>query len=167
MEAIQRDISKLYLPMRKKLCEFLGYANSHMGGLSVFPFETLRKHDRQVELHAGGASTVKYSWHEFGLAVDLYPFDDRGFFIGGKALDDWPHWEALGQMGKSFGFEWGGDWKSFKDLVHFQMPMDFKKSILTGVAKNCKGNLRELWSVMDSLRENNINLHSFLGEDYV
>src|SRR2546427_295988 len=57
------------------------------------------------------------SYHNFGLAFDIVVLDSLG-----KA--DWdtnhPGWNKAGDLGKSVGLEWGGDWKSFKDLPHFQ-----------------------------------------------
>ena len=38
----------------------------------------------------------------------------------GKALWTNPNWSKIAALGKSIGFEWGGDWKSFKDKPHFQ-----------------------------------------------
>lgn len=29
-------------------------------------------------------------------------------------------WRRAGEVGKSVGLEWGGDWKGFKDPLHFQ-----------------------------------------------
>jgi hypothetical protein len=29
-------------------------------------------------------------------------------------------WTALGKAAKKRGLEWGGDWKSFKDVAHIQ-----------------------------------------------
>lgn len=31
----------------------------------------------------------------------------------------------IGQVGKSVGFEWGGDWTSFLDLPHLQMTLGY------------------------------------------
>ena len=57
------------------------------------------------------------SYHNFGLAFDIVVLDAIG-----KA--DWnsahPGWGAAANAGKSVGLEWGGDWKTFKDLPHFQ-----------------------------------------------
>jgi hypothetical protein len=57
------------------------------------------------------------SYHNFGLAFDVVVLDSIG-----KA--DWdvthPGWTAAAKVGKSFGLEWGGDWKGFKDMPHFQ-----------------------------------------------
>lgn len=57
------------------------------------------------------------SYHNFGLAFDIVVLDALG-----KA--DWnpkhPGWAAAGELGTALGLEWGGAWKGFKDLPHFQ-----------------------------------------------
>lgn len=39
---------------------------------------------------------------------------------------DWnvnnPNWKKAGQIGKSLGLEWAGEWKTFKEFPHFQLP---------------------------------------------
>lgn len=54
------------------------------------------------------------SYHNFGLALDVVEIKN------GKALWTNPNWSKIAALGKSIGFEWGGDWKSFKDKPHFQ-----------------------------------------------
>lgn len=68
--------------------------------------------------------------HFYGLAFDivvLYDKDDNGTFetaswdllkdFDGDGKSDWR--ECIDYL-KSIGFEWGGDWKRFKDAPHFQ-----------------------------------------------
>jgi len=56
------------------------------------------------------------SWHNWRCAVDVVPL------VNGKA--DWdgshPVWAEIGRLGKEAGLEWAGEWKSFKELAHFQ-----------------------------------------------
>jgi peptidoglycan L-alanyl-D-glutamate endopeptidase CwlK len=61
-----------------------------------------------------------YSWHQFGMAVDCYPFKagNTGDLV----------WDAKDQrfvrmvaVLKSEGLVWGGDWKTIKDPPHFQL----------------------------------------------
>lgn len=56
------------------------------------------------------------SFHNYGLAIDVVPI------VNGKA--DWNSklWTKIGDIGKACGFSWGGDWKTFKDLPHFEYP---------------------------------------------
>lgn len=66
------------------------------------------------------------SYHNYGLAVDfalLLPngttvsWDTKRDGDGDKVAD----WSEVVQEAKLLGFEWGGDFKSFKDYSHFQM----------------------------------------------
>lgn len=57
------------------------------------------------------------SFHEFGLAGDIVPKDDKGNWTW-----SWPdqNWQQMGEFGEKLGLEWGGRWK-FKDQPHFQV----------------------------------------------
>ena len=57
------------------------------------------------------------SMHQKGLAIDVVPA------TAGKA--SWPpagdpRWEILGRIGEECGLDWGGRWKDFIDLPHYQ-----------------------------------------------
>jgi len=89
--------------------------------------EGVRTISRQRQLVEAGASKTMNSRHipsanGYAHAVDF------AFIIGGKARWDWPLFSALAKDMKeaarilSFSIEWGGDWKSFKDGPHFQLP---------------------------------------------
>lgn len=84
--------------------------------------EGLRTLARQKRLKAAGASTTLRSRHLTGHAVDL------GAWVGGEVRWDWPLYykiaKAMKKAGKLEGvpLEWGGDWKSFKDGPHWQLP---------------------------------------------
>lgn len=56
------------------------------------------------------------SLHNHGLAFDVVELspDNR------VAYWDNPRWQEIGALGKSYGFEWGGDW-NWKDWGHFQV----------------------------------------------
>lgn len=84
--------------------------------------EGLRTVERQRELVAQGASKTMNSRHLTGHAIDL------GALRNGQVVWDWPLYHKLaGAMKKAakelkVSIEWGGDWKSFKDGPHFQLP---------------------------------------------
>lgn len=95
-------------------------------GVEFIFTQTLRDVEYQNELYAQGrtkpgkiVSNARggYSMHNFGLAFDVVPVD-------GSKQPVWdaksPLWARIGQIGQSLGLEWGGAWKSFKDLPHFQ-----------------------------------------------
>jgi len=60
------------------------------------------------------------SFHNYGLAIDVVEFTDPLDTANSMTWDS--DWDLIGQIGKSYGFEWGGDWTgSFVDRPHFQM----------------------------------------------
>ena len=89
--------------------------------------EGVRTLDRQKKLLASGASTTLNSRHLTGHAVDL------GAWVDGTVSWHWPHYhkiaDAMKQAAEELGIEleWGGDWKSFPDGPHFQLPWPKKK----------------------------------------
>lgn len=95
------------------------------GGPSEMVFETLRTPERQAFLYGFGrdyddgrgivtnAQTSLYSFHGFGLAVDIVEKD-------GTPWDAPPgFWENIGRVAKKHGLSWGGDWKK-PDRPHVQ-----------------------------------------------
>lgn len=84
--------------------------------------EGLRTPARQRQLVASGASRTMRSRHLTGHAVDIAPYVD------GEVSWHWPHYHQLApavkQAAKECGvpIEWGGDWRSFKDGPHWQLP---------------------------------------------
>lgn len=57
------------------------------------------------------------SWHNYGLAVDVAPFD------GG--IPDWnashPAWQRIVAIGEGVGLVSGSTWRTFPDWPHFQL----------------------------------------------
>lgn len=84
--------------------------------------EGLRTKERQAQLVAKGASRTMQSKHLVGRAVDLAPV------IDGVVRWDWPPFYNLADAMKAAALElgvriaWGGDWGSFKDGPHFELP---------------------------------------------
>ena len=84
--------------------------------------EGRRSAKRQRELVKAGASMTMNSRHLTGHAVDLIALVD------GKVRWDWPLYHNIAAAVKraaktlNIPIEWGGDWKSFKDGPHFQLP---------------------------------------------
>lgn len=97
----------------------------HAAAISALDFavtEGLRTLARQHELLAAGATTTLHSRHLTGHAVDL------AAMVGGEIRWDWPLYHTLAATMKtaakslSIPLEWGGDWRTFKDGPHFQLP---------------------------------------------
>lgn len=92
---------------------------------SPVPFlvtEGRRSVKRQRELLAAGKSKTMRSRHLTGHAVDIAPL------VNGKPSWDWAHYHPLAKLIKqaaqelNIPIEWGGDWKTFKDGPHWQLP---------------------------------------------
>ncbi|AYG60014.1 M15 family metallopeptidase [Rhizobium jaguaris] len=91
--------------------------------------EGVRDIGRQKDMVASGASTTMNSRHlraenGYGHAVDLAPV------VNGSVSWDWPLYhkiaKAMKQAAKELriAIEWGGDWKTFKDGPHWQLPWE-------------------------------------------
>ena len=84
--------------------------------------EGVRTLERQKQMVESGASTTLNSRHLDGHAVDIAPF------VGGEVRWDWPLYYRLAVIVKAAAkevgvpIEWGGDWKTFKDGPHWQLP---------------------------------------------
>lgn len=84
--------------------------------------EGRRTLERQRELVKAGASQTLNSRHLTGHAVDIVPLPD------GKVSWEWKYFypmaEAMKQAAAELGIavEWGGNWTTFKDGPHFQLP---------------------------------------------
>lgn len=93
-----------------------------MSDLDFTVLEGLRTLERQKQLYAQKATKTMRSRHLDGHAVDLAPM------MGGQVSWDWPLYHRLACIVKSAAqlesvpIEWGGDWKTFKDGPHWQLP---------------------------------------------
>ncbi|PFN99615.1 peptidase M15 [Bacillus sp. AFS076308] len=84
-------------------------------------YEQGRTTDGNIVTNAKGGE----SYHNYGLAIDFAletPSGDvvwdREYDRNGNAKADWAE---VVKMAKALGFEWGGDWKGFKDYPHLEM----------------------------------------------
>lgn len=102
----------------------------------------------QARLYAQGRTTkgkrvtnakAGYSWHNFGLAVDLCPMK-RGAFDWNAPLTVW---HEIGATAKRHHLEWGGDWRT-PDRPHLQLAV---AQTLTQ-CRNWEGSVTALWRVL-------------------
>ena len=84
--------------------------------------EGVRSLERQQALVEAGASQTLKSRHLTGHAVDL------GAWVDGQVDWSWPLYARIAGAMKmaakevNVPIEWGGDWITFKDGPHFQLP---------------------------------------------
>ncbi len=84
--------------------------------------EGLRDPQRQKKLVESGASQTLNSRHITGHAVDL------GAWVDDQVDWSWPLYHQIAKAMKTAAseldvpIEWGGDWRTFKDGPHWQLP---------------------------------------------
>ena len=132
---IQR-IGEAHPKIREQLLQQYKEANNLLGKGARLRFAYVyRSNKLQDELfnkrpkvtNARGGQSI----HNYGLAFDivlLYDNDGNGTFeeaswsqIRDFDKDTKSDWTEVVNYFKSKGWEWGGDWKSFKDAPHFQL----------------------------------------------
>lgn len=115
-----RKVNELQEAMRPLVENFLRLA--HDQGIPVRIVSAYRSPEAQQALLDSGRGVTNagalLSYHNHRLAFDAVPVEYL-------SLPDWnpsgPLWAKLGEIGKSVGLEWGGDWPGKKrDLPHFQ-----------------------------------------------
>lgn len=103
-------------------------------GIDILITDGFRSIEEQDGLHAQGRSAAGSvvtqarggeSYHNYGLAIDFALRLENGEVVwdierdgNGNGKRDWFEVAAIG---KDLGFEWGGDWRHFKDYPHLQM----------------------------------------------
>ncbi|OMD29157.1 hypothetical protein BJP48_18880 [Paenibacillus odorifer] len=99
-----------------------------------------------------------YSYHNFGLAIDFALLLPDGKQVswnidrdgnGDKVTD----WSEVVQEAKALGFEWGGDFDSFKDYPHFQITFGLTTSQLRAGAKPSEIAMAKATAIIDRLKE--------------
>lgn len=119
----ENNIEKLHPKVREKAREFINRVEKELK-IKLRAVSTLRTYAEQDKLYAQGRTTAGgivtkakggQSNHNFGTALDVVPI------VNGKA--DWKSkdWDKISVVGKSVGFDWGGDWKGFVDKPHYEM----------------------------------------------
>lgn len=114
--ALSRSVKLLYQPLQKKVWAFLDECKK--AGLPAKVFETYRTPSRQEELLQKRTTRQGAwdSWHQYGLCFDVVFYDDKAKNWYWESSD----WDKVGQIGKSLGLRWGGDWTTFTDKPHFE-----------------------------------------------
>jgi len=117
-----RSLDDLAPPAKQRAEAFIAAAKAK--GIDLLVTSTYRDNESQDALYAQGRTApgnivtrakAGQSWHNYRCALDVVPL------VNGKAIwDDQAMWKQVGEIGKSCGLEWAGDWKTFKEFPHFQ-----------------------------------------------
>jgi hypothetical protein len=149
---IDRDLGKLAPRFATAVEEALAACRN--AGLDARLYEANRSAELQALYYERGRSVVPpsttvtnarsnlYSWHGYGLAVDVISET--------KEWDAPVGWfEAVSVHFRAAGCRWGGEWK-FKDLPHFQWglckpsPSDRARALMSS------GGVQAVWIAVDA-----------------
>lgn len=135
-----KRIELLHPDLRKEALEIYEDICSRLTGNTICRFShTLRTFAEQDALFAIGRTKPGkrvtnarggQSYHNYGLAIDIVLLVDKD----GNGTYETASWDTKTDFDKDgvsdwiecvsvfkiYGWEWGGDWRSFKDLPHFQ-----------------------------------------------
>lgn len=102
-----------------RIQRFLGLCAADNLNVAVFQgYRSFAMENRIFHYHPEVTrATGGLSWHNYGLAADIVFKDAKGNWSWDTHKFDYYH---LGAMGKLAGLQWGGDWKSLRDLCHFE-----------------------------------------------
>lgn len=119
-------------------------------GVDAYVYEATRSDELEeiyFQLGTTKAPNAKYSWHGYGLAVDV--------ISRAKGWDAWndPAWSfaVRNAFVNQEGCEWGGAWVSFPDTPHFQFggmkasPSDEARALLA------QGGVEAVWQAVGAV----------------
>lgn len=141
----QNRIAKLHPSVREEVTKIIQECNTALTGRAkVRITQGLRTFKEQVDLFALGRTRVNpqgktakkplgnrvtqakggQSVHNYGFAVDICLIID-GKTASWDTAKDWDNdtvadWYECVKIFAKFGWEWGGNWKNFKDFPHFE-----------------------------------------------
>lgn len=145
-------IEQLHPAVREQVKQIIKECDEALTGRAkVRITQGLRSFEEQEKLYAIGRITsgkkvtnakAGQSIHNYGLAVDICMMID-GKTASWDTVKDWDNdkvadWYECVKIFAKHGWDWGGNWKTFKDLPHFE-----KKNVRTK-----KGLLKTAWRTL-------------------
>ncbi|MDP9957466.1 peptidoglycan L-alanyl-D-glutamate endopeptidase CwlK [Epilithonimonas hungarica] len=136
----QQRIQKLHPKVREEVIKIIEDCDKELTGRAKIRItQGFRTFDEQDQLYTIGRTKpgkkvtnakAGQSIHNYGLAVDICLIID-GKTVSWDTAKDWDNdkvadWYECVKIFAKHGWDWGGNWKAFKDLPHFE-----KKSIKT------------------------------------
>ena len=121
-----RSLNELVPIVKQKVEELIALCNDE--GIDLLVTSTYRDNESQAALYAQGRTTMGKivtnanagdSFHNYRCAVDIVPLRN-GKPVWGTKGDDGELWQKIGKIGEGVGLEWAGNWRTFKELAHFQ-----------------------------------------------
>lgn len=128
-----RNVSQLHPELQKKVEQLKILCQQN--GITIGISECVRTVAEQDVLYAKGRTmpgkivtkakgNTYSSMHQWGVAFDFYlkmDVDGDGSVSDDAFNNSTELFNKVGKIGQSIGLEWGGAWKSMKDLPHFQL----------------------------------------------
>ncbi|ETT45691.1 L-alanyl-D-glutamate peptidase [Paenibacillus sp. FSL R7-269] len=153
-------------PVVKSAAEAL-IVRSYACGVPILITQGLRTIAEQDALYAQGRTRPGAivtnarggeSYHNYGLAVDFALLLPNGSSVSWDMTrdvdqDGTPDWREVVQQSKAIGFEWGGDWTSFKDYPHLQMVFGLTTAQLRAGKEPTAAKIKAAYAVIDRLQE--------------
>ena len=130
----QKRIDKLHPIVRDEVKKIIAECDAALTGKAKIRItQGLRTFDEQTQLYAIGRTKAGkkvtnakagQSIHNYGLAVDMCLIID-GKTASWDTAKDWDDdkiadWYECVKIFAKHGWQWGGNWKTFKDLPHFE-----------------------------------------------
>lgn len=136
-------------------------------GVPIVITHGLRTYAEQDALYAQGRTKPGvivtnarggYSNHNFGWAIDFALLLPDGRTVSWDTLrdgdkDSLPDWSEVVEEAKKLGFEWGGDWWTFKDMPHLQMVFGLTTTQLRMGQKPTNAQIAAAYDVIDKLQK--------------
>lgn len=160
-KATLQRIERLHPLVRDEVKKIIKECNEALTGRAKIRItQGWRSFEEQERLYAIGRITsgkkvtnakAGQSIHNYGLAVDICLIID-GKTASWDTVKDWDNdrvadWYECVKIFAKYGWDWGGNWKTFKDLPHFE-----KKNILTS-----KGLVKTTWRNLSKMKRNEDN----------
>lgn len=159
-----RSIEVLHPELKKKIEELKKRCSA--AGLKIGISETWRTVEEQDKLYAKGRTepgnivtnargSTYSSMHQWYIAFDFFRNDGKGAYNNSDGF-----FNKVGLIGETIGLEWGGNWKSFVDLPHFQLASwGSTPDKLKAQYKN-PDNFKKSWSEVIEMNEKRYNNES-------
>ncbi len=153
----QQRIEKLHPLIRDEVTKIIEECNKALTGKAkVRITQGLRTMKEQADLYSLGRTKPGQkvtnakpgqSIHNYGLAVDICLLID-GKVASWDTAKDWDNdrvadWYECVKIFAKYGWDWGGNWKRFKDLPHFE-----KRQIIT-----TSGTIKNSWKLLSKMRQ--------------
>ncbi|MGI8316699.1 peptidoglycan-binding protein [Halobacillus mangrovi] len=144
-ELIERSVNNMGAVedrVAEKAAQLISIA--YMEGIFVQISSGYRSLEEQARLYGKGRPSYRWNGKNYGRSGSIVTYAKPGESIHnkGRAIDFFlvtkdgqtalwkvdKNWHRVGAIGKSLGFTWGGDWKSFKDYPHLELAHDSSSS---------------------------------------